>query len=137
MPIANASLKADYAAYCAEQRARHYTPISYELWLEGTVNALQLDLANAKRALHLPDSYRAALEKLDGLLEASVERLKDKIDSYENWSSYPDYALLMIFTIKKAMESDVAARELIAMAMGAADQVTDADNMVGGSEEKA
>ena len=69
MPIANASLKADYAAYCAEQRARHYTPISYELWLEGTVNALQLDLANAKRALHLPDSYRAALEQVDKLLE--------------------------------------------------------------------
>ena len=43
----------------------------------------------------------------------------------------------MIITIKKAMESDVAARELIAMALGAADQVTDADNMVGGSEEKA
>lgn len=67
--IANASLKADYAAYCAEQRARHYTPIPYETWLEGTVNALQLDLANAKRALHLPDEYRAALEQVDKLLE--------------------------------------------------------------------
>lgn len=68
-PTLNASLKADYAAYCAEQRARHYTPVSYELWLEGTVNALQLDLANAKRALHLPDAYRAALEQVDKLLE--------------------------------------------------------------------
>lgn len=68
-PIANASLKAEYAAYCAQERARHYTPISYELWLEGTVNACRLDLANAKRAAHLPDEYRAALERVDKLLE--------------------------------------------------------------------
>lgn len=69
MATLNASLKADYAAYCAQERARHYSPVSYELWLEGTLNACRLDLANAKRALHLPDSYRAALEQVDKSLE--------------------------------------------------------------------
>ena len=53
----------------AQERARHYSPVSYELWLEGTLNACRLDLANAKRALHLPDSYRAALEQVDKSLE--------------------------------------------------------------------
>ena len=81
MSTANASLKADYAAYCAQERARHYSPVSYELWLEGTVNALQLDLANAKRALHLPDAYRAALERL----VSAIEPLREAIDYRNVW----------------------------------------------------
>jgi len=68
-PIANASLKAECAAYCAQERARHFTPISYEMWLEGTVNTLQLDLANARKAIHAPDAYHTALEQVDKLLE--------------------------------------------------------------------
>lgn len=69
MATLNASLKADYAAYCAGQRVRHYTPVSYELWLEGTLNACRLELAHAQKAVHLPDSYRAALEQVDKSLE--------------------------------------------------------------------
>lgn len=77
-PTANGTLKAEYAAYCAEERARHYSPVSYEMWLEGTVNALQLDLANAKRALHLPDAYRTAHEvaTLRGQLAAKERELE-------------------------------------------------------------
>jgi len=111
-PIANASLKADYAAYCAEQRARHYSPVSYELWLEGTLNACRLDLANAKRALHLPDSYRAALERVDKLLEDAMSR-----------TAPSNPTLYELFELDISLKGSIQmAQQIILIALGGAEE---------------
>lgn len=120
-PTINASLKAAYAAYCAEQRARHYTPVSYELWLEGTVNALQLDLANAKRALHLPDAYRAALEATDKQLEDLMAILQKELRSRDRDDVQGDRLKLLV-VIEQTWNRILETRNEIVGALGGAEE---------------
>ena len=120
-PTINASLKAAYAAYCAEQRARHYTPVSYELWLEGTVNALQLDLANAKRALHLPDAYRAALEAKDKQLEDLMAILQKELRSRDRDDVQGDRLKLLV-VIEQTWNRILETRNEIVGALGGAEE---------------
>lgn len=86
-PIANKSLKDEYAAYRRAEIERSQSEGEtvmidpYELWLEGTLNACRLDLANAQKAVHAPDSYRAALEQL----VSAIEPLRDVIDYRNVW----------------------------------------------------
>lgn len=120
--IANATLKADYAAYCAQERARHYSPVSYEMWLEGTVNALQLDLANAKRREHAPDSYRAALEQVDTLLEAGSPKEPSE-------TLYVAQSNLYVLRLHVA-----EARKVILEALGGVDEVSDNSEIIDSSK---
>jgi len=81
MTTLNQPLKDEYIAY---QRAASFagkTIVSYEMWLEGTLNVERLDLANAQHASHAPDSYRAALEAVDKKLEELQTELQSVLNS--------------------------------------------------------
>lgn len=124
-PTANSTLKAEYAAYCAEERARHFTPVSYELWLEGTLNACRLDLANAQKAVHLPDVYRAALEQL----VSAIEPLRDAIDFRSVW-----HATANVGGAQGLIDALDAAIRQTYEALGGVDEVT---VFINGSEKRA